>query len=268
MWLTALHFVSGNNDVEDTGDSGPLEEWTRGRAYRIRCHGKPQLHLPQFFQRRFCRRKQANTVCKKLGRDLAATPHQFVNRRGEMKSIFVKLDRQPVTHAQHVSVVFAAVCNAVLGEQLRVDLVPPRLGIGEHAIKIEDYGAKRWRHGFAAPLTHLRRVSNSMWQIQRLSQKREPKILCIFKRLALFTVFRFVLMEPNRGALISAVQLEQPVNSPIYNARQHVTEADRPLRVSFDFLCSPTVAVIGSALLMMLIGWIDYATDFNVTVFY
>src|SRR5213079_3413341 len=40
------------------------------------------------------------------------------------------------------------------------------------------------------------------------------------------------------------------------------------LRFILDFLCSPTAAVIESALLMMLIGWIDYTTDFNVTVFY
>jgi hypothetical protein len=75
-------------------------------------------------------------------------------------------------------------------------------------------------------------------------------------------------MEPNRRALVSAVQLEHHVNSPIYNARQQFTAAVKPLHDSFDFLRSPAVAVIGSALLMMLIGWIDYTTDFNVTVFY
>src|SRR5262249_56084093 len=46
------------------------------------------------------------------------------------------------------------------------------------------------------------------------------------------------------------------------------TTADKPHRVSVDFLSSPKVAIIGSVLLIMLIGWIDYATDFNVTVFY
>jgi hypothetical protein len=30
----------------------------------------------------------------------------------------------------------------------------------------------------------------------------------------------------------------------------------------------PTAAVAESALLILLIGWIDYITDFNVTVFY
>ena len=64
-------------------------------------------------------------------------------------------------------------------------------------------------------------------------------------------------MEPNGGALLSAVQLEQPVNSPIYDARQKFTAADKPLRVSVNFLRSPTAAVIESALLMLLIGWID-----------
>ena len=62
---------------------------------------------------------------------------------------------------------------------------------------------------------------------------------------------------------MSAVQLEQPVNSRIYDARQQVTAADEPHRVSVDFLRSPTAAVIESALLMLLIGWIDYkTTDF------
>jgi len=68
---------------------------------------------------------------------------------------------------------------------------------------------------------------------------------------------------------VSAVQLEQPVNSPIYDARQQFTAADKPLRVGVNFLSSPTAAVIESALLMLLIGWIDYkTTDFAITVFY
>ena len=67
---------------------------------------------------------------------------------------------------------------------------------------------------------------------------------------------------------MSAVQLEQPVNSPIYDARQQFTAADKPLRVGVNFLSSPTAAVIESALLMLLIGWIDYkTTDFAITVF-
>ena len=107
-----------------------------------------------------------------------------------------------------------------------------------------------------------------MRQIQRLSQKRERQITHIFKRLTLFGVFRFVLMERNGGALLSAAQLEQPINSAIHDVRQEFTAADKPLRFSVNFLRSPTAAVIASALLMLLIGWIDYVTDFNVTVFY
>ena len=76
-----------------------------------------------------------------------------------------------------------------------------------------------------------------------------------------------MLMEP--GGMMSSAQLGQPVTLPIYNTRQHVTAADKPRRVSFDFLRGPTAAVIGSALLMLLIGWIDYqTTDFAITVFY
>jgi two-component sensor histidine kinase len=75
-------------------------------------------------------------------------------------------------------------------------------------------------------------------------------------------------MERNGEALLSAVQVEQPINSRTYNARQEFTVADKPLRVTVNFLRSPTAAVIESALLILLIGWIDYVTDFNVTVFY
>ena len=76
-----------------------------------------------------------------------------------------------------------------------------------------------------------------------------------------------MLLEPNGGALLSAFQLEQTVKSPIYDGRRKFSPADKPLRVSV--LRSPTAAVIESALLMLLIGWIDYrTTDFAVTVFY
>ena len=69
--------------------------------------------------------------------------------------------------------------------------------------------------------------------------------------------------------MAAAVQLQHHVNSPIYEARRQFIAADKPLRVSFDLLRSPTAAVIGSALLMILIGWIDYkTTDFALTVFY
>jgi two-component sensor histidine kinase len=72
-------------------------------------------------------------------------------------------------------------------------------------------------------------------------------------------------MERNRGALLCEVQWEQPVNPSISELRQ---ESEKPVHVSVDFLRSPTAAVAESALLILLIGWIDYITDFNVTVFY
>jgi two-component sensor histidine kinase len=76
-------------------------------------------------------------------------------------------------------------------------------------------------------------------------------------------------MERNGVALLSAVQVERPVNSRIYDARQQSTSANKPLPVGVNFLRSPTAAVIESALLMLLIGWIDYkTTDFAITVFY
>jgi two-component sensor histidine kinase len=71
-------------------------------------------------------------------------------------------------------------------------------------------------------------------------------------------------MERSAGALESAAQVEQPLDSRIYDARQH-----KPLRVSVNLIRSSTAAVIESALLMLLIGWIDYkTTDFAITVFY
>jgi len=80
---------------------------------------------------------------------------------------------------------------------------------------------------------------------------------------------RFVLMEPNGGALLSAVQLDQTFKSPIYDERQKFSTAGKILRVSVDVFCSPAAAVIESALLMLLIGWVDYkTTDFAITVFY
>jgi two-component sensor histidine kinase len=75
-------------------------------------------------------------------------------------------------------------------------------------------------------------------------------------------------MEQNGGALLSAVQLEQSINSPISAAGQQLTEPKKTLRVGANILCSPMAAVVESALLMLLIGWVDYVTDFNVTVFY
>src|SRR6266566_304410 len=62
------------------------------------------------------------------------------------KRLFVKLDREPVTHPQHVLVVFATIGDAVFGEQLRINLIPPRLGVGEDAIQVEDHSVERLRH--------------------------------------------------------------------------------------------------------------------------
>jgi two-component sensor histidine kinase len=75
-------------------------------------------------------------------------------------------------------------------------------------------------------------------------------------------------MEGNRGALLPAVHLEQAVNPPMHNARHESIAVEKPVCVGVNFFRSPTLAVIESALLMLLIGWIDYVTDFNVTVFY
>src|SRR5438094_2377013 len=67
---------------------------------------------------------------------------------------------------------------------------------------------------------------------------------------------------------MTTLQLPRQVNSPVTGARQQFAGTRKSLRFILDFLCSPTAAVIESALLMLLIGWIDYITDFNVTVFY
>jgi len=76
-------------------------------------------------------------------------------------------------------------------------------------------------------------------------------------------------MQPNRGVRAGALELQRQVGSPIYDARQQATGADKTFGVSFDVLYSPTAAVIESALLILLIGWIDYKTsDFAMTVFY
>src|SRR4029450_4545318 len=86
-------------------------------------------------------------VREKFGRNLAAAPHQFLNRRGDAKSVLVKLDCEPVTHAEDISVIFAAITGRVFSEQFRVDLVPPRLGICEYAVEIENHCANRPSHG-------------------------------------------------------------------------------------------------------------------------
>src|SRR4029434_5589610 len=72
----------------------------------------------------------------------------------------------------------------------------------------------------------------------------------------------------NGTALVSAVQLERLVTSPIHDAPPEFTAPDKPGHAGVNVVRSPTVAVIESALLILLIGWIDYVADFNVTVFY
>jgi len=67
--------------------------------------------------------------------------------RPDAECLFVKLDRELITHAENFAMVFAAIRNALFAQQFRVDLVPPRLGIGEDAVEIEDHSAERLRHG-------------------------------------------------------------------------------------------------------------------------
>ena len=89
----------------------------------------------------------------------------------------------------------------------------------------------------------------------------------IFKRDRIVHGLTLVLFEPNGGALLSAFQLEQTVKSPISDGRRKFSAAEKQFRVTG--LRSPTAAVIESALLMLLIGWIDYkTTDFAITLFY
>src|SRR5436190_2086327 len=84
--FAALDVITGDNHLKRTSNSGPLKKWSCGGARRTRRQCETQLHLPQFFQSCFRGRKQAYPICEKFGRDLAAAPHQFLNRRGEMKS--------------------------------------------------------------------------------------------------------------------------------------------------------------------------------------
>jgi two-component sensor histidine kinase len=80
-------------------------------------------------------------------------------------------------------------------------------------------------------------------------------------------VKNLVLMQENREMGAAVLPLQRHVESQI-DARQQFVGTYKSLPGVWDFLCSPTAAVCESALLMMLIGWIDYVTDFNVTVFY
>jgi two-component sensor histidine kinase len=75
-------------------------------------------------------------------------------------------------------------------------------------------------------------------------------------------------MERNGDTLWSAVQLEEPVDPSIRHAGQRVSGTKKALREIVTFLLLPTAAIVEAALLILLIGWIDCVTDFNVTVFY
>ena len=116
MWLAASDFVACDNRLEKASDSGPLKKRARGVADRTGGYREVQLHLAQLFQSCFCRRKQTHTFREKLGGNFATTPHQFLNRCGDVKSVLVKLDRDPVAYAQHVAVIFAVIRNAIFGE--------------------------------------------------------------------------------------------------------------------------------------------------------
>ena len=92
-------------------------------------------------------RKQTDAVGEQLGRDFAAASHQFFRRRGNAECLFVKLDRELITDAEHFAMMFATISDAVFAQQFRVDLIPPWLRIGEDAVEIENHSAKLLRHG-------------------------------------------------------------------------------------------------------------------------
>jgi two-component sensor histidine kinase len=105
-------------------------------------------------------------------------------------------------------------------------------------------------------------VGNSAKQFN-CGVKRETAY--IFKRPRIVRGLTVVLMESNGAALVSAVQLEEAAHSPNRDVGREFVAA----RTSVKCFQSPTAAVIESALLMLLIGWIDYkTTDFAITLFY
>jgi two-component sensor histidine kinase len=78
-----------------------------------------------------------------------------------------------------------------------------------------------------------------------------------------------VLTGQNRGVRAATLQLRPQVNSPRYNVQRPFASAHKSRRGAYDILRSPTAAVFEAALLMLLIGWMDYkTTDFAMTVFY
>ena len=85
-------------------------------------------------------------MSKELGRDFSPAPHQFFCRRGNPKLLFVKFDCEAKTDTKHVLVIFPMIFSAIFTKQLSVDLVPPRLGVGQNAVEIENDCAKRLSH--------------------------------------------------------------------------------------------------------------------------
>src|SRR5207237_4629021 len=73
-------------------------------------------------------------------------PQPLAGRHRKAKLLLVKLDPEPITHSEDVAVVFPAISDPVFGQQRRVNFIPPRLGIGKHAIEVEDHSAERLRY--------------------------------------------------------------------------------------------------------------------------
>src|SRR5207248_5523831 len=114
--FAVFNFFAGNDDLEESGQLNSIKEWSRRRADRACGDGEAQFHLPQFLQYFFDLRKQTDSIGKELRRNLTATPHHFQSGRGKAKGFLVKLDREPVVHADYVLMVFTAIRGAVLGE--------------------------------------------------------------------------------------------------------------------------------------------------------
>src|SRR4051812_226729 len=126
-----------------------IQEWPRGCANRTCCQSEPDRPLRggrpdlfQFFKDFSYIRKQTDTVRKEFRGNFSAASHHFLGRCVEAECLSIKLDREPVIYPEHFAMIFAAIIYSMLGEQFPVDLVPPRLGIGEHAIQIENDGAE------------------------------------------------------------------------------------------------------------------------------
>src|SRR5262249_7465591 len=96
------------------------------------------------------------------------------------EGVLVKLDCESVTHAENILVVFPAITNSMFGQQFRIDLVPPRLGVGEHPIEIEDHSTEWWRHIELQPVTHGKPQSNKSRQFSTALPKEGTTTSYIF----------------------------------------------------------------------------------------